>query len=104
LHVGAADLAPLGQGSVMMRSSEEPHALLLSGNGQGSRRCEPIGEARGTQVRVKIHVVGICATDLALYHGSCAAPRRNPVCFGHEWAGVVEAVGETSSIFAPATG
>ncbi len=93
LHVGAADLVPLGQGSVMMRSSEEPHVLILAGDGRVSRRREPISEPRGTQVRVRIEVVGICATDLALQHGRYRAPHRNPVCFGHEWAGVVEAVG-----------
>jgi L-iditol 2-dehydrogenase len=84
-----------------MASSNMVHALSLSGDGRVSRCRSEIGATTGTQVRVKIEVVGICATDLALYHGRYAAPHRNPVCFGHEWAGVVEAVGEEAQHLRP---
>jgi L-iditol 2-dehydrogenase len=70
------------------------NALILYGDGRVQQQPVNIAETRGKQVRVKIEVVGICATDLALYNGRYSAPHRNPVCFGHEWAGVVEAVGE----------
>jgi threonine dehydrogenase-like Zn-dependent dehydrogenase len=39
--------------------------------------------------------VGLCATDLALYSGTYKAPHRLPLCFGHEWSGIVEDVGHT---------
>jgi L-iditol 2-dehydrogenase len=78
----------------MMMAPVTTKALILSGDGRVRRHDVSVGVASGMQVRVKIEVVGICATDLALYHGRYRAPHQNPVCFGHEWAGVVDAVGE----------
>jgi len=49
---------------------------------------------RGSQVLVRIHSVGLCATDMALYSGTYKAPHRLPLCFGHEWSGIVEDVGQ----------
>jgi threonine dehydrogenase-like Zn-dependent dehydrogenase len=80
---------------MMIAPEKTTGASILSGDGRVTRQQVNVGEARGTQVRVKINVVGICATDLALFHGRYRAPHRSSVCFGHEWAGVVEAVGET---------
>src|SRR5215831_10775875 len=47
----------------------------------------------GTQALVRIHTVGLCATDMALYSGTYKAPHKLPLCFGHEWSGIVEDVG-----------
>jgi L-iditol 2-dehydrogenase len=48
---------------------------------------------KGDEVLVRVHSVGICGTDLGLYLGNTEEPTDYPICFGHEWAGVVEAVG-----------
>lgn len=46
-----------------------------------------------TEVLVRVHSLGICATDLSLFSGTYTAPYKLPICFGHEWSGVVEEVG-----------
>jgi len=43
------------------------------------------------QVRVEIHACGVCHTDMVMRDGELPVPF--PVVFGHEGAGVVEAVG-----------
>lgn len=43
------------------------------------------------QIRVKVHACGVCHTDMVLRDGGLPAPF--PCIFGHEGAGVVEAVG-----------
>ena len=46
------------------------------------------------QVLIKIYSCGICGTDVHIYHGGTgASPVNPPVVLGHEFAGVVEAVG-----------
>jgi len=48
------------------------------------------------QVLVRVGAVGICKSDLEVLDGTRPAPYvRYPVVLGHEWAGTVEAVGDT---------
>ena len=49
----------------------------------------------GREVLVRVHHVGICGSDIHLFKGSYSAPHTYPMLFGHEWAGTVEAVGES---------
>ena len=44
-------------------------------------------------VLVRVSNVGICGSDFHLYKGTYSGPFRYPMLFGHEWSGVVEAVG-----------
>ena len=57
----------------------------------------PIEEVKpvpmGHEVLVRIHNVGICGSDIHLFRGSYNGPHSYPMKFGHEWSGVVEAVG-----------
>jgi L-iditol 2-dehydrogenase len=41
--------------------------------------------------RIRVHVAAICMTDFAVLEGSI--PARYPLVPGHEWSGVVDAVG-----------
>jgi propanol-preferring alcohol dehydrogenase len=52
-----------------------------------------------TEVRVRVHVCGMCRTDLHLAVGELA-PRRPDVIPGHEIVGVVDACGTTATRFA----
>lgn len=45
------------------------------------------------EVLVRCDYIGICGSDIHLFHGSYNGPHALPLLFGHEWAGVVEAVG-----------
>lgn len=48
----------------------------------------------GHEVLVRIKNVGICGSDIHLFHGTYNGPHSYPMKFGHEWSGVVEATGE----------
>jgi len=49
----------------------------------------------GHEVLVHVKNVGICGSDIHLFHGTYSAPHSYPMRFGHEWSGIVEAVGES---------
>ena len=47
------------------------------------------------EVMVKVMSAGICGTDIHIYHGEKgSAEVTPPVVLGHEFAGIVEEVGE----------
>ena len=50
-------------------------------------------------VLVRVAACGVCGTDHHIYHGEFAT--RPPLIIGHEYAGVVEAVGEGVTDLAP---
>ncbi|MCC8190989.1 MAG: zinc-binding dehydrogenase [Planctomycetes bacterium] len=53
------------------------------------------------QVKIEIKEAGICGSDLHIYHSDIAIPVRPPVVTGHEFSGVVAAVGEGVERFRP---
>jgi len=58
---------------------------------------------RPGEVLVRVRAASICGTDLHIYHWDAwsASRLRPPLTFGHEFCGVVEAVGEGVTRFAP---
>ena len=62
-------------------------------NGRGAELCDVAIPTltRSDDVRVRVSVVGLCRTDLLVADGKLAS--ANPVTLGHEFSGVVEAVG-----------
>jgi len=58
-----------------------------------------IGEPRHNEVIVKLAASGICRTDVGARYGNYQIPF--PAIFGHEGAGVVEAVGANVTKVAP---
>ncbi|NPV70573.1 MAG: alcohol dehydrogenase catalytic domain-containing protein [Firmicutes bacterium] len=46
------------------------------------------------ELLVRVNRVGICGSDVHLYHGTYRGPHRYPLFFGHEWSGAVEGLGE----------
>lgn len=52
----------------------------------------PIPEIPEGFVRVKVKAAAVCATDLEVIDGNI--PANYPLIPGHEWSGIVEAVGE----------
>jgi len=65
----------------------------------------PPPEPAPDEVLVKVLAAGICGTDLKLLHGHHGAYTEGgaelPITPGHEWGGVVVAVGEAVTRFAP---
>ena len=67
------------------------NAIVLSAPGRIEMRDVPTPAPGPGQVRIRTQACGICATDLVMIDGH---PRvRPPAILGHEWSGVVEAVG-----------
>jgi L-iditol 2-dehydrogenase len=71
----------------------EEFQLCLKAPGMISRTPLHLDTVQDTEVLVRVHSLGICATDLSLFSGTYTAPHKLPICFGHEWSGVVETVG-----------
>jgi len=60
----------------------------------------PEPEATGDLVKIKIAYSGICGTDLHAFKGTYASTKP-PVVLGHEFSGIVTAVGPDVSRFKP---
>jgi threonine dehydrogenase-like Zn-dependent dehydrogenase len=71
----------------------ESKGIVLKGNRDGGIVTEQVPPPTGRQVLIKTHVVGLCGSDMSLYSGKYEGPKNYPIFFGHEWAGIVEAVG-----------
>ena len=46
------------------------------------------------EVRIKVAYVGICGTDVHIYHGMMDQRVNMPVTIGHEMSGTIDAIGE----------
>ena len=53
------------------------------------------------QVLLRVRAVGICGSDLEMYHHKITFPVNPPVILGHEFSGTVEEVGADVTDFAP---
>jgi L-iditol 2-dehydrogenase len=53
------------------------------------------------QVLLKVEAVGICGSDLEMYHHLISFPVKPPVILGHEFSGTVVEVGANVSKFKP---
>jgi threonine dehydrogenase-like Zn-dependent dehydrogenase len=73
-------------------------AFLVTRPGVGTIADVPPPEPTAGQVVVDVARVGICGTDVELFHFSKAQLRRlrnnHPLRLGHEWSGTVTAVGD----------
>ena len=73
-------------------------ALVLSAPGKAVVEDVPDPRPGPGDALVAVHRVGVCGTDEELFRGSMAyfrSGRANyPLRPGHEWSGVVDAVGE----------
>jgi alcohol dehydrogenase/L-iditol 2-dehydrogenase len=74
-------------------SAATMQALVFSGPREGTFLAERAVPAAGPgEVILRVAACGVCGTDIHLWqHGR---PGREPVTLGHEYAGVVAAVGE----------
>ena len=70
--------------------------IVLNGERRAEIVTQEVETPAGAQVLVKTHAVGLCGSDVGLYHGTYAGPKNYPLYFGHEWSGTVEAVGPST--------
>ncbi|MEO8288691.1 MAG: zinc-binding dehydrogenase [Chloroflexota bacterium] len=71
-------------------------ALVKYDNKPGSVEIRemPLPEITPDQVLLKVAAVGICGSDLEMYHHKITFPVNPPVILGHEFSGIVTEVGE----------
>src|SRR5687767_13085555 len=53
----------------------------------------PVPEPGAGEVRVRVHACGVCMTEVHFAEGTVPASTPPPVGFGHEWSGVLDALG-----------
>ena len=58
-----------------------------------------IPEPKEGEVRIAVKYLGLCGSDLHMYHGTYGSPHKYPVIPGHEWSGVVEKLGSNIESF-----
>ncbi len=67
-------------------------SIIVEGPGQMKLVETQVPYPRGGEVRVRVHHAGICGSDIHIYHGTHPFVRY-PRVIGHEFAGIIDAVG-----------
>jgi L-iditol 2-dehydrogenase len=68
--------------------------LVLLPNGRVELRDHPRPHAELGGVLVQVSTVGVCGSDLHMWHGTQSWPTAPPVVLGHEMAGVIAEIGQ----------
>jgi threonine dehydrogenase-like Zn-dependent dehydrogenase len=75
-------------------------AFVITGPGRAEVRDVPRPEPLPDEVIVDVECAGVCGTDAEFFSGEMAylhtGEARYPIRIGHEWAGVVSAVGDAA--------
>ncbi|WP_223549066.1 zinc-binding dehydrogenase [Aestuariivivens sp. NBU2969] len=74
-------------------------ATLYKGNKTFSVIEKEIEAPEAGEVRIKVAYVGVCGTDVHIYHGMMDKRVNIPETIGHEMSGTIDAVGEGVSGF-----
>ena len=86
-------------------SNKTMKAITVYGPHDARMETVPVPPATGDMIVARVSRTGVCATDLSIFTGDSSFIRsgeiKYPVRFGHEWAGVVEAVGPDVKDFKP---
>lgn len=84
---------------------ETMKAITVYGPRDARMEDVPKPVAIGNMLVMKVLRTGVCATDTSIYTGDSSFIRTGeivyPCRFGHEWAGIVESVGERVTKFKP---
>lgn len=69
-------------------------ATIYEGNKTFTVINKEIENPANGEVRIKVAYVGVCGTDVHIYHGMMDKRVSIPVTIGHEMSGVIDAIGE----------
>ena len=69
-------------------------ALFYEGNHTFTIKTTEKTPLQAGEVRLKMAYVGVCGTDVHIYHGKMDARVKPPQIIGHEVSGEIEAIGE----------
>lgn len=86
-------------------SEQTMRAITVYGPDDARLENVPKPQASGDMLVIKVCRTGICATDFSIFTGESSFIKNGdivyPCRFGHEWAGIVESVGEKVTAFKP---
>lgn len=86
-------------------NQEMMRAVTVYGPRDARMEKVPKPVATDNMIVMKVIRTGVCATDFSIYTGESSFIRSGeityPCRFGHEWAGIVESVGEKVTKFKP---
>ncbi|MBP1627891.1 MAG: hypothetical protein H6Q00_2366 [Holophagaceae bacterium] len=68
--------------------------LFIHSPGQVGLEDLPMPIPGPGEVRIRMRYVALCGSDKKLFDGTYKAPHTYPILIGHEWVGVVDALGE----------
>ncbi|PQJ80647.1 zinc-dependent alcohol dehydrogenase [Polaribacter porphyrae] len=74
-------------------------ATQYQGNQTFSVIEKEIEAPKNDEVRIKVAYVGVCGTDVHIYHGMMDKRVQIPVTIGHEMSGVIDAIGSDVTNF-----
>ena len=74
-------------------------ATVYAGNKTFSVLEKEVEFPKEGEVRIKVAYVGVCGTDVHIYHGMMDQRVNIPETIGHEMSGVIDAIGESVSGF-----
>ena len=72
-------------------------ALVKTARGNGNMEIQDVPEPEQIgpdEVKVEVKTAGICGSDLHIFHDDIAIALNPPVVPGHEFSGIITAVGE----------
>ncbi|WPR73137.1 alcohol dehydrogenase catalytic domain-containing protein [Flavobacterium sp. NG2] len=75
-------------------------ATIYEGNKTFTVIEKEVAQPAAGEVRIKVAYVGVCGTDVHIYHGMMDKRVNIPETIGHEMSGVIDAVGEGVSGYA----
>jgi len=70
------------------------NALFYEGNHTFFHKTIEQTSLQAGEVRLKMAYVGVCGTDVHIYHGKMDTRVKPPQIIGHEVSGVIDALGE----------
>ncbi len=70
------------------------NALFYEGNNSFTIKTTEKTPLKSGEVRLKMAYVGVCGTDVHIYHGKMDARVKPPQIIGHEVSGEIEEIGE----------
>jgi L-iditol 2-dehydrogenase len=69
------------------------------GHGKVEIREVPVPKLGRTDILIQVQAVGVCGSDLHLYHNIQGFAVQRPVTLGHEYAGIITEIGPEVTLF-----
>ncbi len=71
-------------------------AVVKTARGKGNVKIQEVAEPipKSNEVKIEVKAAGICGSDIHIYYDDIGIPLNPPVVMGHEFSGVIVAIGD----------